>query len=474
MATRPATAPPDTRGELARAKKAIAEGRPVVSMSKVAGIMNQYASMKKIQTAAQRRNVRECEATNREMEKIHHVIAELIIAMDFKFFERMTVKQLVKTASLMEVRKFTAGETIFRKGTTGHHFYCVFLGEVDILLQEGARPIASLGPGQSFGELALINDTPRAATVRAKTACLCGLLSRHTFSAMVSNQEAISQAQAYACVHHCIPFSEYIPPFKRKIAACMETRNIQVDRELCPGTNLAEHLIITRKGNFEILADVELNMAETQAQLMYDSSGNAVLNEGEKTRKTFTKVPILKFDKPGLVFGMGEVLNGGPNAHGVRDWVKDAKFTKLYMVARGAGATAFVIPKKKFRALLREEIDMRRWCERYHQIKFRHQIQQISTICQTLNRADFLAKKSFYMIKIYEEIDRQNTRFYDQVEWRYYLEDIRERGQEKLNWQRMKAAAEQRAAGKKQVVYEVELQTAEEKGEQRDKTWDYI
>eukprot|EP00392_Amoebophrya_sp_AT5.2_P001918 g1923.t1 len=450
--TRPQTAPPDPKREAQRARDAIADGRPVVSMAKVAGIMNQYASMKKIEVAASRRNIRECDSTGREMEKMHHVIAELIIAMDFKFFERMTVKQLIHASSLMEVRKFTAGETIFRKGTTGHHFYCVFLGEVDILLQEGARPIASLGPGQSFGELALINDTPRAAT------------------------EAIAQAQAYACINHCIPFSEYIPAFKRRMAAVMETRNIQSDRELCPGTNLAEHLIITRKGAFEILADIELRMSETAAQLVYDESGNAVVAEGQKRLKTFTRVPIMKLDKPGLIFGIGETTEpGGAEGPGIRDWVNDARFTRLYMVARGgAGATAFVVPKKKFKALLREEVDLKRWCERYHQIRFRHQIAQIGYICQTLNRADFLQKKSFYMIKIYEEIDRQNARFYDQVEWRYYLEDIRERGLEKIKWQRMKSAAEQRAAGRKVIVYDKELQTKEEQVDTRDKTWDHI
>lgn len=119
---------------------------------------------------------------------------------------------------------------------------------------------------------------------------------------MMSNQEAIAQAQAYACINHCIPFSEYIPAFKRRMAAVMETRNIQSDRELCPGTNLAEHLIITRKGAFEILADIELRMSETAAQLVYDESGNAVVAEGQKRLKTFTRVPIMKLDKPGTAW----------------------------------------------------------------------------------------------------------------------------------------------------------------------------
>uniref|UniRef100_H2Z424 Cyclic nucleotide-binding domain-containing protein n=1 Tax=Ciona savignyi TaxID=51511 RepID=H2Z424_CIOSA len=60
-----------------------------------------------------------------------------------------------------------AGEYIIRQGDDGDNFYVMDLGEVDILINN--KYITTLGDGASFGELALIYGTPRAADVRAKT-----------------------------------------------------------------------------------------------------------------------------------------------------------------------------------------------------------------------------------------------------------------------------------------------------------------
>ena len=43
--------------------------------------------------------------------------------------------------SKLGVVKFLPGDYVFRKGASGHHFFCIFSGEVDIILQEGARPV---------------------------------------------------------------------------------------------------------------------------------------------------------------------------------------------------------------------------------------------------------------------------------------------------------------------------------------------
>lgn len=99
-------------------------------------------------------------------------------------------------------------EYCFRKGAVGNHFFCIFSGEVDIILQEGARPIATLGPGQSFGEMALLNDAPRAASVRCRTAVICGQIHRSDFQRMISQQKAMADAKAYSTVNFTVPFNE--------------------------------------------------------------------------------------------------------------------------------------------------------------------------------------------------------------------------------------------------------------------------
>lgn len=67
------------------------------------------------------------------------------------------------------VEYYAAGDTIFEVGDEGHHMYVVQDGEVEVLVKD--KVIDSLGPGGVFGEMAIIDKSPRTATVRARTDC---------------------------------------------------------------------------------------------------------------------------------------------------------------------------------------------------------------------------------------------------------------------------------------------------------------
>ncbi|XP_026180452.1 cAMP-dependent protein kinase type I-alpha regulatory subunit isoform X1 [Mastacembelus armatus] len=62
---------------------------------------------------------------------------------------------------------YIAGETVIQQGDEGDNFYVIDQGEMDVYVNN--EWVTSIGEGGSFGELALIYGTPRAATVRAKT-----------------------------------------------------------------------------------------------------------------------------------------------------------------------------------------------------------------------------------------------------------------------------------------------------------------
>jgi CRP-like cAMP-binding protein len=67
------------------------------------------------------------------------------------------------------VEYYTAGDTIFNAGDDGHVMYVVQDGEVEVVAND--RIIDRHGPGGVFGEMALIDHSPRSATVRAATDC---------------------------------------------------------------------------------------------------------------------------------------------------------------------------------------------------------------------------------------------------------------------------------------------------------------
>jgi CRP-like cAMP-binding protein len=83
-----------------------------------------------------------------------------------------------------EGMSFPAGEFVFKAGDHGETMYIVTEGEVDILDGSGTT-LETAGPGSIVGELALIDDEPRSATVVAKTDCRLVAVDRRRFQYMV-------------------------------------------------------------------------------------------------------------------------------------------------------------------------------------------------------------------------------------------------------------------------------------------------
>jgi len=94
-------------------------------------------------------------------------------------FFQFTRVQLELVANLCEQKTYTMGEDIVHEGATTKELYIISEGEVEVLVnpalvggpgtQAGMATIATLRRGQSFGEIALVDEGLRSATVRAVT-----------------------------------------------------------------------------------------------------------------------------------------------------------------------------------------------------------------------------------------------------------------------------------------------------------------
>jgi CRP/FNR family cyclic AMP-dependent transcriptional regulator len=78
---------------------------------------------------------------------------------------------------------FAAGQTVIETGGKGDTMYVVFEGEIEI--RTGDSELEVGGPGTIVGEMALIDDGPRSATVVAKTDCQMVPIDRRRFEFMV-------------------------------------------------------------------------------------------------------------------------------------------------------------------------------------------------------------------------------------------------------------------------------------------------
>ena len=78
---------------------------------------------------------------------------------------------------------FKPGETIFSEGDRGDQMYVIRKGEVEI--ERDGKIVETLTAGGIFGEMALIDGSPRAASARAKTVCELAPITEKTFFFMV-------------------------------------------------------------------------------------------------------------------------------------------------------------------------------------------------------------------------------------------------------------------------------------------------
>ena len=83
----------------------------------------------------------------------------------------------------VETTNFAAGEHVFREGDHGEIMFVVIEGEVEIL--EGLTLLEVAGPGSIIGEMALIDDEPRSASVVARTNVKLVPVNRRRFEFMV-------------------------------------------------------------------------------------------------------------------------------------------------------------------------------------------------------------------------------------------------------------------------------------------------
>jgi CRP/FNR family transcriptional regulator, cyclic AMP receptor protein len=82
-------------------------------------------------------------------------------------------------------RYFAKGDTIFKEGDQGDQFYVVVRGQVEI--RSGNRRLEILGQNGIFGEMALIDDSPRSATVVALTDVTVAAMKEKQFLFLVKH-----------------------------------------------------------------------------------------------------------------------------------------------------------------------------------------------------------------------------------------------------------------------------------------------
>jgi len=103
-------------------------------------------------------------------------------------FAPLPVPELERLAAALEEQRVSAGTAVVREGEQGDRFYAIADGEA--LVEAGGRELERLGPGDVFGEIALLGEVPRTATVPAVTPLRVFALDGETFVSVVTGHAA--------------------------------------------------------------------------------------------------------------------------------------------------------------------------------------------------------------------------------------------------------------------------------------------
>ena len=88
---------------------------------------------------------------------------------------------------------FTPGDYVFREGEIGHNMYFISRGSVEILSEKSGQVFASISEGGYFGEIALLMDSPRNASVKAIDYCDLYTLDKDSFQMVLQRFPAFAK-----------------------------------------------------------------------------------------------------------------------------------------------------------------------------------------------------------------------------------------------------------------------------------------
>jgi CRP/FNR family transcriptional regulator, cyclic AMP receptor protein len=110
--------------------------------------------------------------------------AKLELLGNVRLFSNCNKRELARIASLVDEVEAPKGKVLVRQGDTGRECFVIAEGRAKATMR--GKGTAVLGPGSFFGEMSLLDQGPRSATVRAETDLRLLVLGSREFSALIN------------------------------------------------------------------------------------------------------------------------------------------------------------------------------------------------------------------------------------------------------------------------------------------------
>ena len=118
-------------------------------------------------------------------------------------FSAASKQELAEIASIADEIDLPEGKVLIREGDSGREFFVLIEGAADV--ERGGKKVASIGPGDFFGEISLISKTPRNATITTTSPVRALVITDRAFRQLLDHSPAIAVGVLTALAERVAP-----------------------------------------------------------------------------------------------------------------------------------------------------------------------------------------------------------------------------------------------------------------------------
>jgi len=119
--------------------------------------------------------------------------------LETPMFEKLEPSEIMEIIHIVEVEQYQAGDVVFKEGDTGDAWYVLYRGAIEVLKHgaTGEKKITELGPQACFGEISILDGSPRSATIRVAKDSVAFRIPREAFGELLDDDHLV----AYKLLH---------------------------------------------------------------------------------------------------------------------------------------------------------------------------------------------------------------------------------------------------------------------------------
>ncbi|GBG88663.1 hypothetical protein CBR_g48193 [Chara braunii] len=213
-------------------------------------------------------------------------------------FKSLDPEQEQKVVDAVFEKKFQAGQNIINYGEGGDNFYLLEDGNCEVYVPVNGQPtlVTKYGPGDAFGELALLYNAPRAATVKAVTDVLTWAMDRNTFKVILM-QTTRAKRDMYEKFLEDVPLLKSLDKYERSaIADVLEAEYFDPGKVIIREGEVGNKMYFLEEGEAEARTGGTFSVKYKRGDYFGEL---ALLNDAPRkaTVTALTKVKVVSIDR---------------------------------------------------------------------------------------------------------------------------------------------------------------------------------